>query len=621
MPTFQTTPGRLLLREVLPERYHHYLDGPLDKGTMQEMMTDIAAHDEEQYEQILQKLTRYGEEMGSTYGREASLSSDSYDAGEDMIRIRKKLSDEIQSVRDSDMPLEEKETRIVGLMQQGREDLKEAAREAIKGTSFEAQLESGVRGNLDQITDILAGEIIPIDSDGAPVPLPITRGFAERLTPSQYWTSAQKARMGLIGVKLATPEAGDISNQIMQAVQKLRVTQEHEPEGSKGGLPVDPTDPDYTGSVLAQDVEDIAEAGDKITPKLARLMKDRGIGKVLIHSPITSQVPFGVSRDAIGTSTGQDYSVGNFAGITASQSLLEPLTQANIGSKHSGQRSASGTDVVKDLISVPADFPNEAAVSGDDGYVQEIHQPEVGDGYIKVDGEKYPLPAMQTPRVGEGDKVAKGQVMSSGVPNPARLVELVGVGEGRRRFADAFSRALRDAGIDHNKRNAEFIARGLVNHARIQRPYKGYTPGELVEYGKLMREYEPREGAQKVSPSNAKGKYLEEPVAHYTPGTQLSESMAQELKDLGYDELLVHDQDPPFQPEMRRAREARRHSDNWIERLGGSGLKRSFMRSLEGGRGEAKVDDPTNLFSQLTLQGRPQKPDEQFQKEMMDVLS
>lgn len=620
MATFTTTPGKLLLKNDLPERYHHYLEKPMDKDNLQAMMTDIGKNHPDRYDEILHKLTKHGEQMGYRYGREASLGTDTYEPGDKLMRARERLKKDIQEIRDSDMSIEQKEGEITERMQEGREEIRDKVKDAVKGTSFDLQMKSGVRGNLDQIADILVGEVIPISSDGSPIPYPITRGYAENLTPSQYWNSAQKARMGLIGVKLATPEAGDISNQIMQAVQKLRITQEHEPEDSKGGLPVDPTDPDYVGSVLAQDVKDIGSAGDKITPKMSREFKDRGVDRVLIHSPITSQVPYGVSQDAIGTATDHEYNVGDFAGITAAQSVIEPLTQQNISSKHHGQRSASGTDLVKNLISVPANFPNEASVSGQDGYVQKIHQPEMGDGYIQINNEKYPLPAMQEPKVEEGDKVSAGQVMSSGVPNPARLVELVGVGEGRRRFAHAMSEAFDDAGVDHNKRDIEFIARGLVNHARMKEPYGHYMPGEIVEYGDLMKNYSPREGAHEVSPRNASGKYLEEQVAHYTPGTRLTRSMAEDIKDLGYDKVTINEKPPPFEPEMRRAREARRHSENWIERLGGSGLKRSFMKALEGDRTQADPNDPTALFTQLTVKGRPRKMDEDYQQEMLDAL-
>lgn len=621
MPARTTTPGRLALRQALPEQYHHYLSGPLDRGRLDEMMKEIAQKEPERYEEILHKLTQLGDSIGSTYGREASLSPSSFEPSEELVRERLHLKKELMRVQQSDMPMEQKEDSYIAAMQEGRERIKDAVAESIKGTSFEAQLASGVRGNIDQVTDILAGEIIPVGPNSEPLPHPIDRGWESGLTPSQYWLHNQKARKGLIGTKLATPAAGDISNQIRQAVQRLRITAEREPEESQAGLPVDPSDSDYTGSILAADVEDLAKRGDKLTPELAREMKDRGIQTVLIHSPITSQVPAGVSWESIGDSTGVHYTLGDFAGNTAAESLTERLSQISIGSKHRGQSKVSGSELIEALIDVPKDFPHEAALSGADGMVQEIHTPEVGDGYIKVNGERYRLPAGEEPTVEKGEEVRKGQRMSSGVVNPSHIVDLLGVGEGRRRYAQELSEALKAAGIDHNKRNAEFIARGLVNHARITEPYEDWVPGDLVEHAELMRRWQPREDSYLLGTSAAQGKYLEKPVAHYTPGTKLSRSMVGDLKDLGYRELTVHDQPPPFKPEMRRAREARQHAENWVGRLGGSHLRRSFMRSLEQGRGLSDAGDPTAVFTQILTMGKPQPVDGQGKIDLGKALS
>lgn len=603
-----TTPGRLLLKEALPERYHPYLEGEvLDKKRLRALFSQMSREEEpEAYRQILQNLNEIGEEIASTYGTRGSLTVDSFLSNEELASARATVEENVQEILDSDLPPREKDKRLLDYLQTAKELIRDEVVKALEGTAFGAQMAAGVRGKPDQLTNIIAGQIFPVDEEGNPIPLPVTRGYSEGLTPAQYWATSQKARTGLIGVKLATPEAGDISNQILRGVHRLRVTRDKEPVG-KHGLPVDPTDPDYEGSILARDVPGIAEAGSKLTPRLMQTMKGRGIEQVLIHSPITSRVEYGISREAAGSALGEPFPVGSFAGVQAAQALSEPFTQMNIGSKHVGTRSSAGLDALKKFISVPSHFPGGAAVSEVRGKVQSVEDSPTGGKVITVKGIRHPVPMGTAVKVKPGQVVRKGEIMSEGMPNPAKLTELLGVGEGRRQFAQAFSRLLKDSGVEHNKRNAEYIARGLVNHARMTEPYGRWLPNDLVEFSELMRNYEPREGAEEKSLRYAEGGYLEEPIAHFTVGTQLTKGMVKDLKDLGFSKTLVHPDPPPFKPEMRRAREALRHAPDWLTRMAGSGIKRSTLKALHGGDTPASPEEPTALIPQLVFTGKPKE--------------
>lgn len=606
MATVTTTPGRILLKKILPDEYHSFVEeAPLDKRRISELMRMISTTNPDQYKDILQRLNAFGENVSRSYGGESSLTPDSFLGNAQLARVRASLGTKLEDIRTSNLPIQEKEKKIISTLEGAKEKIREAVRESIRGTSLGVQLESGTRGNLEQIVSIITGELLPIDSEGAPIPFPVTRGFAEGLTPSQYFVTAQKARLGLIGTKLATPEAGDISNQLVSAAVRLRVTEQKEPE-SRAGYPVDPADSDYEGSILAQDIPGIAKRGEMLTPQVVRALKRAKKKVVLIHSPITSMVEHGISRQAAGTATGQPFSVGDFAGITACQALTEPLTQMSIGSKHAGTHAPAGLDLIRQLIEVPMNFPNAAAIAEKDGIVKEIRELATGGSVIRVDTRSYVLPPGVDPMVKKGDRIETGQVLSSGIPNPRELTRILGIGEGRRQFARIFSRELTNSGIDHNKRNVEYIARGLVNHVMVERPYKDWLPGDIVEYPSIARAYTPGEGARTQRAKAAVGAYLEEPVAHLTIGTRLTRGMAKELSSLGFDEVLVSKEPPPFSPEMRRAREALAHSDDWLMRFGGANLKRSLMKAVGEGMAPSKPDVPTAFFPQMVLKGAPE---------------
>lgn len=602
----RTTAGLILLRQALPEDLHSFIEEqPLTANRLQQLMQIVAVQYPERYREILDNLYQLGDEIVSTYGGVASFTPESFSLPPETLILREKLQAELQAIQSSPgLSREGRDKRLVSALHHARDLLQKSLRRGLAGTAFDLQLHSGARGNINQALSLLVGSLLPLDSQGRPIPLPVTRGFAQGLTPSQYWATAQAARLGLIGTKLATPVAGDISNQLVAATTGLRVTEKREPP-SRAGLPVDPSDTDYIGSVLARDVPGLAKAGDILTPSLARKLIRTRIGKVLIHSPITSLVEHGISQQAAGQMHGQYPELGAFAGITATQASLEPLTQATISSKHVGKRSNVGLDLIKQLIEVPLQFPGQAAIAREDGRVLSIEPLSTDGKLVTIGAEKYTLAPEVQPLVEKGDSVERGQIFSTGLPNPAQLAKYRGLGDARREFARIFSKALSDSGIETNKRNIEYIARGLINHVRITRPYKQWLPDDLVEFSALTRSYEPREGYKDEPVRAAAGKYLEEPTAHLTIGTQLTRSMAKELGQLGFDRVRVHPEPPPFEPEMRRALEARQHAPDWLGRFRGYYMQRALLDALHSGQAPADPTEPTAIMAQTILRGAP----------------
>jgi hypothetical protein len=567
-------------------------------------MEMVAERYPDQYSEILQGLHNIGEDVATHYGGVGSLTLESFFLPKKVQQARQKLTTELEAIRANPaLDIKEKNARTALALEKAKDKLGESVLRELKDSSFGVQIKGGSRGNKNQALSLLVGSLLAYDNEGDEIPLPILRGFSEGLTPSEYWATAMSARSGLIGTKLATPEAGNIANQIIGALQRLRVVEAKEPK-SKAGYPISPTDPNYEGSIIAKDVGTIAKAGDVLTPRLARKIKQIQ-DVILIHSPITSQAEFGISQEAAGKISGEFPSIGAFSGISAAQSLTEPLSQTAIGSKHVGSRAAPGIESIKQLIEIPANIPEEAAIVENAGRVLKIEDSPIGGKIIYVGGDKYAIAAGLEPTVKVGQQVERGQTISQGVPSPRRLVQLKGIGEGRKDFVDIFSQALREAGIDHNKRNVEYIARGLINHVRITQPFKSWLPGDLVEFSALSRQYAPREGGGAVPPSRAVGQYLEEPVAHLTVGTQLSKKNAKLLDKLGFKEVLVHKEAPPFVPEMRRAMESTMHAPDWLMRMGGYHLQRSMLSALHGGQAPAKPTEPTSVLAQTILQGAP----------------
>jgi hypothetical protein len=196
-------------------------------------------------------------------------------------------------------------------------------------------------------------------------------------------------------------------------------------------------------------------------------------------------------------------------------------------------------------------------------------------------------------KVKKGDTVEAGDIISEGFPNPAIVTKYKGVGEGRRYFVEAYRDAMKSADLNPHRRNIELLSRGLINHVRLTEEYGDNVPDDVIPYSTLEHKWRPRSGYKQLTPKKSIGKYLERPVLHYTIGTKVRPSMIADLQEFGVGDLDVHDDPPPFEPEMIRGMYSLQHDPDWMTRMYGSGLKKSL---LEGARRGATSEEQGTSF-------------------------
>ena len=190
-----------------------------------------------------------------------------------------------------------------------------------------------------------------------------------------------------------------------------------------------------------------------------------------------------------------------------------------------------------------------------------------------------------------------GDVVSSGIPNPAEIVRHKGVGEGRQYFVKSFGDAYSASGLGAHRRNIELLARGLINHVRLSDEVGDYVPDDVVPYSSLEHIYKPRVGSKISNPSSAKGRYLERPVLHYSIGTKMRPSVLKELKQFGIKQVETHHAPAPFQPEMVRAAASISYDPDWMTRMLGSGQKKSLLTAVH--RGGTSTTEGTSFVPAL----------------------
>lgn len=588
----KTTLGQLLINDTLPEDLRDY-NRQLDKKTMAGLATKLAEKYPDKYKDVMKKLhdasratayTTGGLSMGlkditpTKASRQAELAV--------KTALRKIMADRSLSPK-------QRELRVLELAANTQKKLVEDVyNEAIAAKNpLVEQVIAGAGGNKFSLNSLIGADLQYVDHKDDPIPLPVLRSYSRGLTPAEYFAASFGTRKGVIDVKTATADAGFFGKQLTQMAHRLLVTaddDENDTNPYTRGMPSDVDDPDNEGAFLA------ASAGPYkrntvLTPKILRDLKEAGITDILVRSPLVGGPDDGgvYAKDVGYREKGRLPPVGDYVGIAAAQALTEPVSQSQLSSKHSGgvggAKSISGFSAINALVQVPKKYPDGATHAQRDGTVQEIRTAAQGGFYVTVDGEDHYVPADRDVSVKKGDKLEAGDVVSTGMPNPAEIVRHKGVGEGRRYFTQAMRQVLKNSGINARRRNIELVARGLINHVRLNDEYGAYAPNDVVPYSVLEKSWSPRSGSVAGAPNTLQNHYLETPALHYSIGTKITKSVADQLKKFGVTNVQAHKEPPPFEPEMIRGMANISNDQDWMTRMLGSYQSRGFLNSVHRG--------------------------------------
>ena len=380
------------------------------------------------------------------------------------------------------------------------------------------------------------------------------------------------------------------SKQLVNAAHRQVITHD-EPVQARlpTGLPTATSDKDNIGAVLALPAG-AYKAGTVLTDEILQDIEDEQ-DEILVYSPMTEiSDDGGISAKAAGRRTRQGlHLIGDNIGIPAAQAIGERLSEGALGSKHSAgvstKVSRSGFEYINRLIQSPEHFPEAGPLAEDDGAVTDIEEASQGGHYISVGERKYYAPEGIEPTVKVGQQVERGDDLTDGVPHPTQLVQLRGMGEARRVYMRNLREALENSGVKTHRRNVESVVAGLLNWAQVNSPdgIGDNIYGDVAPYGKLVANYKPRKNAQELPVKKLNGKYLEEPVLHYTPGTRVTSRVIEDLNKYKIGSVYAHDEEPDFEPYMVRGLLGVYHDPDWRTRQAGFYTSRAFQNALHRG--------------------------------------
>jgi DNA-directed RNA polymerase subunit beta' len=595
---------QLLVNSQLPPDLRDY-SRELDAKSLGALMADVARKYPEQYERISKAISDIGRK--ASYFQGESLTLNDNRPVIDKAKILQEMDNEIDAARKETTNKDEFESQRGRIWEKYNQRIQtDTSREALlQKNNLAYSVMSGARGKPPQLKMMLSTPGLYTDAQDNVIPLFVRHSFAEGLRPAEYLAGTYGARKAVLSTKRATAKGGDLAKQMVQSAANIVVTEND--CGVANGVDLEPDDKSLRGRVLARSVGNL-KAGSVLDKQALAYIHKAGVKNVIARSPMTCQSREGVCSKCMGlNAVGKFPSKGESVGITAAQAIGEPITQGALNVKHQGgaagaSRRYAGFGVINQFVQTPETFPDKAILAKKDGSVTSIVEAPQGGYYVMVDNEPHYVANGYPVTVKVGDRLEAGDAMAEGLADPGEIVELRGLGEGRRYYADKLKELLDDSGMEADRRNTELMARAALDHLQITDLEEGseYLPDDVVSYSYFANRYTPPPSTKRVSTNSSVGTFLQSPALHYTIGTRVTPKIAQRLNDAGFNEVFASKDSPSFKPHMVRLRAASHYGTDWLASMHTSYLKKQLSDSAIRGE-ESDVENNVHFAPRLAI--------------------
>ncbi|HUJ69597.1 MAG TPA: DNA-directed RNA polymerase subunit beta', partial [Syntrophorhabdales bacterium] len=210
---------------------------------------------------------------------------------------------------------------------------------------------SGARGNAQQIRQLAGMRGLMAKPSGEIIETPITSNFREGLTVLQYFISTSGARKGLADTALKTANSGYLTRRLVDVAHDVIVGETdcgtfdgiEVSSLIEGGEVIEQLGTRILGRVSLEDLRDpdgeiIVRRNEEIREEHLKSVDEAGYEVVKIRSALTCRSRRGVCALCYGRdlARGRLVSIGEAVGIIAAQSIGEPGTQLTMRTFHIG---------------------------------------------------------------------------------------------------------------------------------------------------------------------------------------------------------------------------------------------------------------------------------------------
>jgi DNA-directed RNA polymerase subunit beta' len=369
----ETTPGRMLLSEVLPRTPKvpfALINRLLTKKDIQNVIDVVYRHCGQKETVIFaDRIMGLGYAQacraGISFGKDDLVIPASKQAM--VAETEERVKEYEQQYQDGLITQGEKYNKVVDAWSKCTDDVADAMMKEISKVepgkpinSVYMMAHSGARGSAAQMKQLAGMRGLMAKPSGEIIETPIISNFKEGLTVLEYFNSTHGARKGLADTALKTANSGYLTRRLVDVAQDAIIVMED--CGTTRGLSVSPVveggeviaslGERVLGRTASRDVlhpttgEVICNAGDLIDESLVEAIEAVGIETVGIRSVLTCEAETGTCAACYGRdlARGTRVNVGEAVGVIAAQSIGEPGTQLTMRTFHIGGAAQRGAE-------------------------------------------------------------------------------------------------------------------------------------------------------------------------------------------------------------------------------------------------------------------------------------
>jgi DNA-directed RNA polymerase subunit beta' len=369
-----TTPGRMLLAEILPKHPNvpfSMLNRVLTKKDVTNLIDIVYRHCGQKEtvifcDRMMQLGFAQACKAGISFGKDDMVIPEA--KGRLVSEAQEKVKEYEQQYVDGLITKGEKYNKVVDVWSSCTERV---ADEMMKGmqkfnpklgvNSVYMMAHSGARGSAAQIRQLAGMRGLMAKPSGEIIETPIISNFKEGLSVLEYFNSTHGARKGLADTALKTANSGYLTRRLVDVAQDAIIT-EHDCGSTNGittkavidgGEVVVPLAERILGRTVVNDMIDplsgkvILAANGLIDEELADKIEKAGIDAVLIRSVLTCKSTPGICAMCYGRdlARGTIVNAGEAVGVIAAQSIGEPGTQLTMRTFHIGGAAQRGAEI------------------------------------------------------------------------------------------------------------------------------------------------------------------------------------------------------------------------------------------------------------------------------------
>lgn len=511
----ETTVGRLLFNEVLPENFD-FINESVTSSVIKALF--VKAYSIVSRERVVQ-LVDDVKDLGFYGGTISGISFGIFDAkvypgkAKVLEEADKKVSEIEDNFNQGLITAEEKRRLTQDVWIDVSEDLADKTWNEMDPTNpIRIVIDAKVgRASKDQVKQLAAIRGLVVDPMGKIVELPIKSNFREGLSEFEYVTSSRGSRKGLTDTAIKTADAGYLTRRLVDVAHDLIVRLED--CGTKEGFEIKKEARSQSfvarimGRFAAKDVMDkngktvIAPAGEIIDEATAKKIDEKGINSVFVRSPLSCEARHGICVKCYGWDLGSKslVEIGMPVGVVAAQSIGEPGTQLTLRTKHSA--GVVGVDVTQGLPRVEelveARLPK--VVSALSEITGKVRVSETDEGWkvtvtskgTPKEEKEYIIPKTLELAVEDGELIEAGKALSKGSLDIKDILSIKGLRSAQEYIVNEIQKVYESQGIPINDRHVEAIVRKMSDEVRIVTTGDTpFLPGELTSRANFDEENE-----------------------------------------------------------------------------------------------------------------------------------